>query len=193
VNGLPSGLEPGKTWKTVAARKGRHARPGNRGYDYGDSQPSRSHELASAVTDDPAREKAPGRQKRGECKGPDGWHTTHDPVITWALDQLGREDRDCGWRPFGCWDKLLRVYAYVPAWTCRHEEKCQRCSHLITQSYSMKQRCPLFTGQPVPASVLADCERKEAEAAERTSNWRWARKPVITGPQGYRKRKKDQE
>lgn len=84
----------------------------------------------------------------------------------------------------GCrWD--LSWAGTEPRWFCDHEEFCAGCGKIL-RFHLEPGRCPDF--HPMTdadrARVEASLERhRELDAA------RQARKPVIAGPQGYRKRK----
>lgn len=151
--------------------------------------PARSQQRAAAASDDPAHKAPPSKQKKGKCKGPDGWHEEHDLVF--VRDELDRSrPQSCGWGPGG-W-LSLRGLADDPVWHCGHDEVCSQCGHVERPYYMVRKSgdCPDFHGQPVPEGVLAQI----AEARRRAEEWRAqraARLAISPGKKGYRKKGKD--
>jgi hypothetical protein len=141
------------------------------------SQPSRSQLRSAAVAADvrePAR-KAPGKKDPALCKAAH-WKGPHKPGLI-KNEPLFRREFPCRWD--ASWT------ADGPEWFCYHEERCARCGKVL-RSRVGREECPEF--RPITddelAAIEAEIKRHEGIRAARA-----ARKPVITGPQGYRKRK----
>jgi hypothetical protein len=145
-----------------------------------DTQPARSAERAAAAAE-PAG-KAPGRKDRwARCKGARG--AAHVLAIT-PRDLPGSHHpaRDgCRWYPF----YEHKTLSFRAGWSCRHHEACVNCGKESRYSVSTGE-CPVFPGTTEQQSEA------EAEAWQMSEHHadRWRRrKPVITGPQGYRRQK----
>lgn len=160
----------------MSARQGRHARGG----DGWTAQPSRSAELAGAVeaeTADPSR-RAPGRKDRSRCKKSAGG--PHVPVI--VRDRYGVHGRECRWEPE--WGRGLDG---GPLWLCLHHEECSNCGKVLRLRLGVAE-CPDW--HEITGAERAQVEAAIAAAAERRAKWaRRTGKPVIAGPQGYRRRR----
>jgi hypothetical protein len=142
---------------------------------------SRSDELRRAVDDDPAG-KTPGKKDPARCKGNCGG--PHIPVI--ALHHETPEDElrsRCQWT--SRWSQEEKTAVIV--WHCEHEERCAKCG-LIFERHAGRDRCPVYPGTDEQKAVA---EQKAFAWAERLrmSQSRLRRKPVIKGPQGYRRRR----
>lgn len=139
---------------------------------------ARSQERAAAAHDDPTRNRTPGKKDPGLCKG-EHWKGPHRTEV--LPRPYGRPtSRGCGWRASYGKDQ-------APWWSCYHREICIGCQKDF--GAVSPQRCPLFH-----EITPADQKRIDVEVAaweERRKTWRSPRKPVITGPQGYRKKKQD--
>jgi hypothetical protein len=158
------------------------------------TEPSRSQQRAAAASDDPTRASLPSKQKKGVCKGADGWHLDHDLVFTREQAIGGGDKPPCHWAALGNWVASERRYIYTPGWSCTHEERCARCGHLERHGFQIRNDgdCPdRDSADPtVPGGVLRDCEAKQRDVDERSAKWAERirfRKPPVTGPQGYRK------
>ena len=164
-------------------RHGRGTEPG-----WG-AQPSRSQQRRVAATDDPSRATAPSRDKKGECKGPDGWHASHDLAFTREQGTNGREKAPCQWQALMTWGQDEDLYQ--PRWGCTHEEKCRRCGHVRRPGRDIRQDCPDFPGGDPPPGVIEDARRKNEEARARLARWKAGRRPrpPVTGRTSYRKPK----
>lgn len=158
----------------------RHARPG----DGWEAQPSRSQLRRAAAmedggdsraVDDPliVAKRAPGRKDRNLCKAAH-WKGPHQPEIRPCIDPFTNHGRECGWDASWRQDK--------PVWVCRHEEVCTGCLKVL-RGLLGRDDCPDF--RPITED---ERERIGAEIASRRE-WRQSRKPVITGHQGYRRKR----
>lgn len=152
---------------------GRHARSKS---DW-DTQPSRSAERREAAAE-PDRQ-APGRKdRRAQCKKNGGG--PHIPAIVFIAPVFDSYST-CEWVPH--WSRRKRSYNGT-GWSCRHEERCSCCGRVL-RMVVVPSECPAFPGDPVQraaAEIDAVC------AQERQDTWRGRRK-VISGPQGYRRRR----
>lgn len=138
--------------------------------------PSRSTEVRQATGADPEpARKAPGRKDtRRWCRGKPG--VGHAPVLVFrpVLARLA-----CAWRPDWPYEHAC--------WECYHQEECGRCGKVLRTSWQLAAgECPAYPGDPAQrAAAEAEC----AEIRERVEASRQARRPVVTGPQGYRRRR----
>lgn len=153
----------------------RHSRP-NGCCDDRVSQPSRSQMRRMATADDGEPRQAPARKDRVLCKATH-WKRSHKPEIRAAKDGFMAR-RDCRWG-------TSRADPDEPSWHCFHEEVCAGCGKVLRISVEPGE-CPDF--HPITgaerAAVEADITRRRDLIAQQN-----ARRPVISGPQGYRKRK----
>jgi hypothetical protein len=145
---------------------------------------SRSAERAAAAAaeeTDPAK-RTPARKDPERCKGNQGG--PHAPEVSLRHESPEDEFRSrCRWGTV--WSREDRDM--VVAWHCEHERRCTGCG-LVSGRHVRDEECPVFPGTPEQRAVVQQqlFERKEQL---RTSP-RWSRrKPVITGPQGYRKKR----
>lgn len=142
---------------------------------------SRSNELARAVKDDPAKKAAPGKKDPSLCKATH-WKGPHQPGLRLLT---------FGWRrPITCqWDISWHSKNDEPSWHCNHEEVCSGCGKVLRVGIK-NEECPDF--HPITTEERTAIEEKEAQNKARIAvavakhPGRW-RKPVITGPQGYRR------
>jgi hypothetical protein len=143
------------------------------------AQPSRSQLRRMAVTDEAKR--SPARKDRDLCKAAH-WKGPHEPAIVFAGHVFHKGP--CRWSPM--WDG--EAGGYRAGWMCLHEERCGNCGKVLRMSLA-RTECPDFEA----AKGLLPAAEAEAEAAtKRHYAWREkhsSRKPAITGPQGYRKRR----
>lgn len=151
------------------------------------SQPSRSAELAAAaaVDPDPSRRAPAVKDTRRWCKGKPG--REHQPEI--ILPQVGWQTGNCKWLGRHDW-RLIRQgrddEATTVGWACYHEERCSECGKVLRNRWELRPReCPAYPGTP---AQKAEAER---EAADYPELWRGRARPrrVITGPQGYRRKR----
>ena len=136
--------------------------------------PGRAAEVRAAAAEAPKR--APGKKDtRRWCHGREG--REHALVITFR----GLYGRVCEWQVRWVGDGI--------GWHCEHEETCASCGKILRAGYELaRAECPAYPGAPE--------QRAEAEAElRRDREWRiqraLRRAPVITGPQGYRRRSKE--
>lgn len=172
----------------------RHGRAS--GWDNWGPNPSRSQQRAAAANDDPLKKGTPSKRKKGVCKGADGWHDNHELIYVIQPERLTtrwsgnrRLRTECAW--VALWN--YREQKYLPEWGCLHSHVCSRCDYRSAEHWDVGTWCPDYRRDkpPVPAEVLARCEKLQAEREERL-----ARHPVrhkvttaITGKTGYRKPK----
>lgn len=155
----------------MAMRRGRHSR---RKTEWG-TEPSRSAEVAAAVAadeQDPAKH-APGRKDRKHyCKPARGRHT---PVLTKRSTFVTAE---CRWQVL--WS--ARTGRWVTGWLCVHQEECSACGRFFRFVYG--EDCPDWhPPEPGEQQALdAEIARRDQVRQEYVS-----RKPVVIGPQGYRR------
>lgn len=153
----------------------RHARSKS---DWG-TQPQRSAERREAASE-PAK-RPPGRKDRwARCKGNHGG--PHEMAITPHPGRYTGHPARCCWRP--AWNHREGIHA--AAWSCRHHEACIHCGK-EARSFVSRDECPDYpgTGGQRAAAEAQGAEWDEHRAALDT------RRPVITGPQGYRRRSKE--
>ena len=167
----------------MASKSERHAR--SKTDADGGSLPSRSAERSAAVAEeerDPAR-RAPGRKDtRARCRGKPG--AEHVPVL--VLHGSWPGDRECRWRvTWSFTDRAARVM-----WGCSHREECRNCGKVLrTRPGIADAECPAYPGT---REQRAEAEAALADAEERRRTWEdrpRRRKPPVTGPQGYRRRR----
>lgn len=140
---------------------------------------SRHDDLARAVQDDPAKKTPPGKKDPSLCKAAH-WKGPHQPELR-MLTFGWHRDRPCEWAI--SW----RSRNGEPIWHCNHEEVCSGCGKVLRVGIS-DEECPDF--HPITADEQAAIEAKQAENDARIASQPWRRhKPVITGPQGYRKKR----
>ncbi len=135
-------------------------------------EPSRSQQRAAAASDDPAR--VPGRKDRwAKCKqnngGPHEWGIALNPG--WSSRQ------GCGW------STGYRYGGWYPKWSCAHREECTHCGKVL-HHFLAPELCPAYPGTE---EAKAAVEKKIEAYAQRAARPR----KVITGQQGYRKKKAD--
>jgi hypothetical protein len=141
------------------------------------SQPSRSQLRSGAITaDEGSRPKrAPGKKDPALCKAAH-WKGPHVPGLI-KNEPLFRRESPCRWD--ASW------MADGPEWFCYHEERCTGCGRVL-RSRINREECPEF--HPITddelAAVEAEIKRHEDIIAARA-----ARRPVIDGPQGYRRKR----
>jgi predicted Fe-S protein YdhL (DUF1289 family) len=141
------------------------------------SQPSRSQLRSGAIAADvpgPAK-KAPGKKDPALCKAAH-WKGPHVPELRM---------RDFGWHvDIPCrWD--VSWFGDEPRWSCRHEEVCAGCGKVLRVGIGSEE-CPDW--HPMTGAERLEVDAEIARHREHRAA-RAERKPVITGPQGYRKRR----
>ncbi len=138
---------------------------------------ARSQERAEAARDDPARSRTPSKKDPSLCNAAH-WKGPHHPEIRVAQDGF-RHARECKWDVAWTRDE--------PGRFCRHEEACAGCGKILRDRLS-RDECPDFLPVTLEqhAAIMAEIERRREELAVSRSRFR---KPPITGPQGYRKRR----
>ena len=163
----------------MGSKNERHARSKS---EWG-TEPSRSAERAAVVAEEerePARRAPARKDTRNWCKGKEG--VPHVPGL--VLRRIFPRDHDCEWRPK--WTSS----ACPVVWACKHREACMRCGKVLREPWEIPAReCPAYPGtEEQHAAAEAEAaewlERREASLAR----WRH-RKPPVTGPQGYRRRR----
>jgi hypothetical protein len=156
----------------------RHGR--GTGRDSYDSQPSRSDLVRAAVDDDdpdPVKGKVIPWPK-GKCKRS---KAGHEAIIQLRQDYMvTRWSKECGWKPYWGGANAAGELAW---YACYHEMVCRHCGKVLVNVMG-RGSCPLAPGKE------DEKKRVEAEAAAMPArSWRPRKKPVITGPQGYRKKR----
>lgn len=145
-----------------------------------DSRPSRSAARTAAATvpeREPAK-KAPGKKDPDLCKATH-WKRPHQPGLRLRSDGQGRQ---CGWD--------IHWWKEKATWVCYHEEACSGCGKILRSRLpdeECPQFCPLTAGQQ--ASIDSRIAARKEEAAQWLARRRRQPKPVISGPQGYRRKR----
>lgn len=137
-------------------------------------QPSRSQLRRRAAVDE-AEKKAPGKKDPALCKAAH-WKAPHGREL--RLRRFGwPASRSCGWG--------LPWVGDEAAWLCGHEEFCPGCGKVL-RNHVEPGECPAWH-----AATAEDLAAVESERARRDdlAAARAARKPVIDGPQGYRRKR----
>ena len=129
---------------------------------------------AAVIAESPKR--APGRKDtRAWCKGKAG--REHQPEIVFCAPVFRRATVTCEWAP--------RWFDGPVEWHCYHEEHCRSCGKVLRSSVGNSQ-CPVYPGSSAQREAA---EAESAAAWERWKDWRATRRPVVTGPQHYRRRR----
>ena len=164
----------------------RHAR----GKGVWDSAPSRSAELqqAARADPDPAKRSPARKDTRSWCKGKAGReHVLHLVLVPDRLSWRAGKAQVCEWA--SAWG--IDGQEYRLGWACRHREECAACGRIFREHYDLKgEECPAYPGDP---GQRAEAQAEVGRDQEQCASWpaaapRW-RRPVITGPQGYRRRR----
>lgn len=150
----------------------RHGRSSDMGWG---SQPPRSQQRAAAARE-PAK-RPPAKKDPSLCKGAH-WKGPHTPEVQSRRGgyPLGK---GCHWY-IGGWSADLQ-----PAWSCHHLWICSGCGKDLGNV--LQNDCPDFREITSEEKDVLDEQLRDYD--ERRSMWRWRRKPVIEGPQGYRKKR----
>jgi len=135
------------------------------------SQPPRSQLRAAAVAE-PERKRPAGKKDPALCKAAH-WKGLHRPVLRRQQPLAGR-DLPCTWQAAWTSDE--------PSWSCWHDEVCAGCGKVLRVRIGQEE-CPDFC--PITAAELAAIEAE----LQRHRQIRAARRPVIDGPQGYRRKR----
>ena len=148
------------------------------------SPPGRKALIEGAVADQDVtpvktpRAPAP-KDTRRWCKGKPG--REHTPVITQATT---------GWRPRECrwtvgWRRADDGWSGRVAWECIHQETCSACRKILRSVGNLRlDECPAYPGDPEQRAG------KELQARMESQRRAWMpRRPAITGPQGYRRKR----
>lgn len=167
----------------------RHSRP-----DEWSGQPSRSQLRRAAAEEDGGTDRSvnssgvvgrrvPGKKDKSLCKAAH-WKGPHQPEIVLANETWEDQFRSrCRWEPR--WGREDDGHAV--RWHCEHKIHCAGCGRIIEYRIP-KETCPAYPGTEEQRSV-AQQRAFERNEERRTSKPPWRRKPPITGPQGYRKKK----
>jgi hypothetical protein len=159
----------------------RFGRPGK--YDYDDSQPSRSAARDAAAQEHlqpeiiPEGKRPPGKKNPDLCKG-QHWKGPHTPEAVVNVNGWHSKN-ECGWGVSWIWGNC------EPVWYCRHVLICSGCGKDLGKP--SVEECPLYHEITPEEQTLLDEKIRESE--ERHLAWQQRRKPVIQGPQGYRKKR----
>jgi hypothetical protein len=152
-----------------------YERHGRNSWEWGPS-PSRGQSRAAAADQELAGAKrSPAKKDPDLCKAAH-WKGLHRPKL---------HVREYGWRKKAQCKWTVRWGRDVPVWHCVHEEVCTGCGKILRIGIPAEE-CPDF--HPVTEAeqdaLEAEIERwRERRAARRLQ------RPVIDGPQGYRKKK----
>lgn len=144
---------------------------------------ARSQEVQAAAGDDPEPVKRPAGRKdtRHWCKGKPG--VEHVPQLTLHSPFPWKRGGPCC-RWVASWSS--RDGEYAACWSCDHRETCSRCGKVLRDPIPAGE-CPAYPGTPQQRAVTeAEARAIKERVAQRR---RWSRKPVITGPQGYRRKR----
>lgn len=136
---------------------------------------ARSQERAAAAHDDPTRNRTPGKKDPGLCKG-EHWKGPHKTEVRTRHGGWSGA-RTCRWRP--------SYDGSDPWWTCCHHEICVGCGKDFGKV--SPRQCPLFHEVTPAEQRFLDAEL--VTWRKRRASQRIYRKPAITGPQGYRKKR----
>jgi len=150
----------------------RHARTKDSSGWY-DQHPRSARKAAAA--DDTAK-RPPAKKDPGLCKAAH-WKEPHRPVLR-IRAFIWRRTPLCQWSVD--WGRT------EPRWSCAHEEICAGCGKILRTSIGNAE-CPDF--RPVTEAQRLALERETAERQARVKARRYARRPAVDGPQGYRKPK----
>jgi len=152
----------------------RHARPGR--WDYASSQPPRSLAKAAAAQE-PQGKRPPGRKDPDLCKA-QHWKGSHTPELREVKAYRRGTMPCCYWAP--------SYTGREPWWFCCHEEVCSGCGKILEYKI-LSSRCPHYH------EILPEEREWLAAETERTrelrAKWSYRKRPLITGPQGYRKKR----
>jgi hypothetical protein len=158
----------------------RHSRAGRR--DCAESQPSRSRQRTGAAAEHlhpeivPQGKRPPAKKDPDLCKAAH-WKGPHKPGPLQKRQPFWRRDTPCRWGTSWSGEE--------PRWECWHEETCSGCGKVLRTGISGRE-CPEW--HPMTdaerAAVDAKIERHREFLAGRAGH-----RPVITGPQGYRRPK----
>lgn len=149
----------------------RHGRPGQ--WDYADSQPSRS-QARKAAAEEPQGKRPPAKKNPDLCKA----RHWQPHVTELRTENYGwRRYQECGWS--------VSYTGKEHWWSCRHHEACASCGKDFGKI--PLRRCPLYHDITPEEQQRLDAELAVHE--ERRAKWKPRLKPVITGPQGYRKKR----
>ena len=149
--------------------------------------PARSGEVREAARADPdPAKRAPARKDtKSWCRGKEGReHVLHLVLVP---DYLSRRAKVCEWA--SAWS--IDGQEYRLGWVCMHREECVNCGRIFREHYDLKgEECPAYPGD---AAQRAEAEAQVGRDEEQRASWlasrpHW-RRPVITGPQGYRRRR----
>jgi hypothetical protein len=141
---------------------------------------SRSQQRAAAAAEQvlpevvPEGKRPPAKKDPSLCKAAH-WKGPHQPKLR-VREYSWRKTPRCRWGIF--WRQP------EPSWDCSHEEVCAGCGKVLRTSIG-KTECPDF--HPITEEQRDALERELERWRQRGAARR--RRPVIDGPQGYRKQK----
>lgn len=136
--------------------------------------PGRAQVIAEAITEPEPR--VPGRKdRRTVCKAAPG--RQHEPRVIYAAPRF-RPGDSCRWHPSWNW----KAGRYETGWLCFHAEHCTHCGKVFRTSVTCTE-CPAYPGS---AEQRAGADATGAEQTRETAARR-SRRPVISGPQRYRR------
>lgn len=148
----------------------RHARTRDLSGAWGPNPGRRQARMAAAA--EPVVKRPPGKKDPDLCKALH-W-APHKPVLR-IREFSWKKPLKCAWRNFWSRD--------VPEWDCNHEEVCSGCGKVLRITVGAAG-CPDFHEITETEQQALDTEI-ELWRVRRAAR----RRPVIDGPQGYRKKK----
>jgi hypothetical protein len=158
----------------------RHKRDG---WSWG-ALPPRSAEVREAASTDPEPAKrAPARKDPARCKANRSRPHMHRLVL--PSNPLGKTANTCRWEP--AWNRDARGYAV--RWSCEHKEICTvlGCGKVFRGRWTLRDgECPAYPGSEEQRQAA---EAEMAKMNEGFARRRLLRKPVILGPQGFRRKR----
>lgn len=154
----------------------RHARPGKHAH-FGE-EPKGTHSQARAAASGESAKRPPGKKDPDLCKT-QHWKSGHTPALRVRIPYFRKSKIYCYWGlPY--WD------SDGVTWYCSHEEYCSGCGKILLTRIS-GTRCPDYHDITRTEQACIEKERKEREI--RRSSWKMRPRKIITGPQGYRKKR----
>lgn len=133
--------------------------------------------VKAAAIAEPARKPPARKDTRSWCRGKEG--REHVPVLAFAPPPWHDRPSACRWRQ--------RMAGPGIAWECFHRQECANCGKVLAASWQLpRDECPSYPGFPAQRAAAG---AEAAEAARRRAEWQARRRPVITGPQSYRRRR----
>lgn len=159
-----------------------HARHSRNKWEWGPTPPRSQERQKAADTDPepPPKGRSSYKNTRKWCRGKAG--VEHEEEIILGRDTYRRKT-ECGWSPL--WS--VERQDYTVSWYCNHHVVCKNCSKVLDDKI-FRTECPAYPGTTEQhASAQQKLTEMRARRAERIAKSSVYRKPVITGPQHYRR------